>query len=456
MNDEILGLLGIKAETAREKALGKGFLTAIAQAAALSGPQARPVGNLQGAGQVLLSGIGGYESAMDKTITDALKGIQVRQALASANAPRLEKVKDASGAERFVLIPASVLRPPSAQAGGATPSGVPVPTTEQLRMLDVPGFTTEKPIDFDAPTRAFIDLKFGGRGFSELRPNEKAEVLQFQNAPNDEKKASLTVEAKKFKFESGEEVAIPRGRSEMIGPTTITPIAPTVPAVTPKPISAAEPTEPSRIPVASSKLVQVPMTLVSKTMGDKEVPLVESAGVAPKQKQELILARPQTQSSVEYVVNTNRAMRSLISDILASPGLNDAFGLGGETLSKIPGSPAADVRGKLERLGGNLFIEAITALRNASKTGAGVGNATEKEGDKLERSKANLQQFQTAKAARTELERLLKSLEETETNVLNAYERTYGKGSFQFSPVQTQESKAKRPPLSNIFGTPPQ
>ena len=95
-------------------------------------------------------------------------------------------------------------------------------------------------------------------------------------------------------------------------------------------------------------------------------------------------------------------------------------------------------------------------MRNASKTGAGVGNATEKEGDKLERSKANLQQFQTAKAARTELERLLKSLEETETNVLNAYERTYGRGSFQFSPVQTQESKAKRPPLSNIFGTLPQ
>jgi len=281
-------------------------------------------------------------------------------------------------------------------------------------------------------------------------------VLQFQNAPNDEKLTSLRIEAKKFSDESGQGIAVPRGRSEMIAPTTITPIAPTVPAVTPKPVSAAEPTEPSRVPVASSQLVQVPMTLVSKTMGDNEVPLVESSGIAPKQKRELILARPQTQSSVEYVVNTNRAMRSLISDILASPGLNDAFGLGGETLSKIPGSPAADVRGKLERLGGNLFIEAITALRNASKTGAGVGNATEKEGDKLERSKANLQQFQTAKAARTELERLLKSLEETETNVLNAYERTYGRGSFQFSPVQTQESKAKRPPLSNIFGTPPQ
>ena len=186
-------------------------------------------------------------------------------------------------------------------------------------------------------------------------------------------------------------------------------------------------------------------------MTDKDVPLISDPRIAPKQQKTLIEARPQTQSSVEYVVNTNRAMQNLISEILASPGLKDAFGLGGETLSKIPGSPAADARAKLERLGGNLFIEAITALRNASKTGAGVGNATEKEGDKLERSRANLQQFQSADAARTELERLLKSLKETETNVLNAYERTYGKGSFSFSPLETPDAKGKRTPLQNIF-----
>ncbi len=143
----------------------------------------------------------------------------------------------------------------------------------------------------------------------------------------------------------------------------------------------------------------VPLSECCEICNDPRIP--------PKQQAVLIEARPQTQSSVEYVVNTNRAMQNLFSEILASPGLKDAFGLGGETLSKIPGSPAADARAKLERLGGNLFIEAITALRNASKTGAGVGNATEKEGDKLERSRANLQQFQSADAARTELERLL-------------------------------------------------
>lgn len=81
MNEELFGLLGINPESAREKAFTKGLLGAIAQAAALSGPQARPVGNLQGLGQIGLSALGGYEGAMDKTIADALKGVQLKQAI---------------------------------------------------------------------------------------------------------------------------------------------------------------------------------------------------------------------------------------------------------------------------------------------------------------------------------------------------------------------------------------
>ena len=404
----------------------------------------------QAIGEVGPVALQNYQQSFDKTITDALKRIQIQQALKSANAPRLEKVKDASGAERFVLIPASVLQPPSATRGGVTPSGVTVPTTGGVRMLDVPGFTTIKPPEFDANTQAFIGLKFGDKSYTELNPEQKLEVIKFNNAPNDEKITSLKIEAERFKEESGVDVKLPRGRGEFLSSTPPVNVAP--PSVSPTTTTPIPPSaKPTSAEISDASKLRVPMTLVSRTMTDKDVPLISDPRIAPKQQKTLIEARPQTQSSVEYVVNTNRAMQNLISEILASPGLKDAFGLGGETLSKIPGSPAADARAKLERLGGNLFIEAITALRNASKTGAGVGNATEKEGDKLERSRANLQQFQSADAARTELERLLKSLKETETNVLNAYERTYGKGSFSFSPLETPDAKGKRPPLQNFF-----
>jgi hypothetical protein len=437
MNEELFGLLGINPESAKEKAFTRGLLGAIAQAAALSGPQARPVGNLQGAGQVLLSGIGGYESAIDKSITDALKGLQVRQAISEASQPKYMTIKTPGGGEQLIQIP----------------KGTGAPTPVQITGLEI-----GSQIEFDAPTKAFIDLKFG-KPFGQLTQDQKAEVLRFNNAPNDEKITSLKVEAGKFKFETGKDVELPRGRSEFLiapPPVNIAPqVAPQVapPSVAPTTTTPIPPSaKPTSAEVSDASKLRVPITLVSRTMTDKDVPLISDPRIPPKQQAVLIEARPQTQSSVEYVVNTNRAMQNLISEILASPGLKDAFGLGGETLSKIPGSPAADARAKLERLGGNLFIEAITALRNASKTGAGVGNATEKEGDKLERSRANLQQFQSADAARTELERLLKSLKETETNVLNAYERTYGKGSFSFSPLETPA--ANRPPLGNIFGAP--
>lgn len=313
-----------------------------------------------------------------------------------------------------------------------------------------------------------------GKPFDQLSAEQQRKVIEFAQAPDEKQFSDLAIkrmEALKDQPQSAESLLVlPKTRSQILTELlqsqapkpglTVTPIAPTTPAapppaapprVAPSPTSAAPSSEPEITPTAGTAL-RVPLTLVSRTMGPNDIPLINSPQVSPKQKTELEAARPTTQGSVEYVINTNREMRNLISQILASPGLKDAFGFGGETLSKIPGSPAADVRASLERLGGQMFIDAITALRNASKTGAGVGNATEREGDKLERSKAALQQFQSAEAATRELTRLLKSLEEAERNVINAYERTYGRGTFQFTPLTTPEARGNRPPLTNIFG----
>ena len=115
MNDEILGLLGIKPESAKEKAFTQGLLGAIAQAAALSGPQASPVGNLQGVGQTLLSGIGGYESAMDKTITDALKGLQVKDLIAKRADE--ERIRQAQRTFQNRITAATTMQPTTMGAG---------------------------------------------------------------------------------------------------------------------------------------------------------------------------------------------------------------------------------------------------------------------------------------------------------------------------------------------------
>ena len=143
-------------------------------------------------------------------------------------------------------------------------------------------------------------------------------------------------------------------------------------------------------------------------------------------------------------------MLSVIDEILKNPGLDDAFGPGGKLMSQLGLFPnAARIGSLLERLGGNLFIEAITAMRAASATGAAVGNATEKEGDKLQSSRAAIQQIQSAEDARRELEALRDTLMFQQDLVKNAYERTYGKGSFVQRP--TQKAPEQRKPLEQIF-----
>ena len=358
------GVLQQEAERRAQNALIANFAFGALQASR-GQPGQRAPGLGQIIGQAGPVGMQAYQQSFDKTLGDLLRTIQIRQSMAEANAPKYGTIKTEGGGEVLYQIP----------RGGGAPSVVPLT-----------GIPTGRRIDFDAQTQAFIDFKFG-KPFTELNPEQKLEVVRFQNAPNADKEATLKLEAEKFQFESGRTVPLPPGRGSMLtipsappaAPSAAPPAAPAAPRTTPSPTSAAPSEEPTIITTPGTAL-RVPMTLVSRTMGPNDVALINSPQISPKQKTELEAARPATQGSVEYVINTNRDMRNLISQILANPGLKDAFGFGGETLSKIPGSPAADVRASLERLGGQMFIDAITALRNASKTGAGVGNATEQIG----------------------------------------------------------------------------
>lgn len=66
-------------QQAENQALNMGALNAIAQLLSMSGTQARPVGTGQAIGQALIGGIGGYQSAMDKTLGDMLKTAQIQE-----------------------------------------------------------------------------------------------------------------------------------------------------------------------------------------------------------------------------------------------------------------------------------------------------------------------------------------------------------------------------------------
>jgi hypothetical protein len=298
-------------------------------------------------------------------------------------------------------------------------------------------------INLDAPTSAFMSSTFGTTDFSRLTPEQQTAVQIFKNAPNAKDAEDLRVKAQQLADETGIPAAPIFTREQLLT------LGPNILKMQGQAGGATGGTTGGATGGEGQAAPRIDPNVAVTPLNPNEVPLVQSAALPQKVKRELELARPQTMGAVEYVVNTNRQMRDTINQLLTSKGLDDAFGFGGKVRSAVPGSAAADALAKLEQLGGNLFVEAITAMRAASKTGAAVGSATEREGDKLQASRAALQQFQSSEAARKELGRLLKQLEDAEDGVVNAYNRTYGQSSFKFSAPTP--STTNRPPLGQIF-----
>jgi hypothetical protein len=71
------------------------------------------------------------------------------------------------------------------------------------------------------------------------------------------------------------------------------------------------------------------------------------------------------------------------------------------------------------------FIQGLTELRAASKTGAGVGNVSNKEGDRFENLKASLDRTQSYGDVVDALKRLKSQSEFTKQSLKEAFDETY-------------------------------
>jgi hypothetical protein len=170
------------------------------------------------------------------------------------------------------------------------------------------------------------------------------------------------------------------------------------------------------------------------------LPLVESSAIAPKNREQLILEQPKATAATEYALGSTRRIRNTINRILDNPNFSAAFGKDGVLLSYIPNTEAASAAAELDTLKNQLFVEGITDMRNASQTGAAVGNVTEKEGSRFENLKGSLQQKKKFKDIVSELERIDKEMDLAEKRISNAYGRTYRQADFIVDPLYTRGS----------------
>lgn len=82
-------------------------------------------------------------------------------------------------------------------------------------------------------------------------------------------------------------------------------------------------------------------------------------------------------------------------------------GMVGSQVARVPGTPQYNLSQIIAPIKANIRLDALTQMRSLSKTGAALGNVTEKEGEVMERKVASLEQAQTA-------EQFLQALDDVE------------------------------------------
>ena len=146
-----------------------------------------------------------------------------------------------------------------------------------------------------------------------------------------------------------------------------------------------------------------------------------------KEMQKREAALPKATQSVSIVGNTMSVIGETVDRLINNEvGLNSITGLvyGSEYAPAVTDA-ARQAKADLEQLKNLAFVQGLTELREASKTGAGVGNVSNKEGERFENLKASLNRKQSATSLKEALMRLKAQAQFTKQTLEETFDQTY-------------------------------
>ncbi len=306
---------------------------------------------------------------------------------------------------------------------------------------------TESALDkkiLSADALALMQSAFKTRNFADLNPSQQQTMMRYENAPSEEAVAKLRADYAKAGYETpGFNAQVPLSKNQIAN--QIFSSATQQNQTAPQGGQTQSPVVNRPFTRDAGGGVQITPEFAQTPMGAREVPLIQSAALSPKDKRDLLVAKPKTTQAVETSLNSNRRLKRALIQLRDTPGMASAFGFTGEFVSGISGTDAANAKAILEQIEGKAFITAIGDMRAASATGAAVGSVTEQEGAKLQRSFTTLKQSQSPNAARQEIDNMINVLNESESITKNAYARTYGQPNFNLIDGGQQSFKATLP-----------
>jgi hypothetical protein len=190
---------------------------------------------------------------------------------------------------------------------------------------------------------------------------------------------------------------------------------------------SSQPVAPAFAPNATTPLGQ-PVT--------EAKPLIDT--VTPKERQVLMVAQPQQNVAAQSALQNMERLINVATELKDHPGLNSIVGKGNQYSIFDMTDNATNARALQSTLVKQSAVNALQAMRDASKTGGAVGAVSEKEWPILEQQLAALDGAQTTTAYKAALTNLKNQLTTSSKRVRSAYEQTYGQLKYESTPYQQQ------------------
>ena len=137
--------------------------------------------------------------------------------------------------------------------------------------------------------------------------------------------------------------------------------------------------------------------------------------------------------------------RGFANELKNHPGLPDIVGRANQYSTFDMTDKAVNARALQSTLVKQSAVNALQAMRDASKTGGAVGAVSEKEWPILEQQLAALDGAQTTTAYKAALTNLNNQLTTSSKRVRNAYEQTYGQLKYESTPYEQQTPALGQP-----------
>jgi hypothetical protein len=310
--------------------------------------------------------------------------------------------------------------------------------------------------------KVYAAVRFPGVEESSLNPEQLAEAFNYSQMPNAIDAANAAQNNLRLTAETGLSGPAPQARPPLVAPVrqttqppavrpTLQPTAqPVAQQVQPTPQAAPQPSQAAPQQALTAPLPNEP----AYTQSTVDNPTVVNPAIPAKMRNEFKSKQPQAMNATVSMLRTYRDTQNDIRNLLNNDaGLRTASGFGGELISAVPGTEAANAKAILDKLKNRSFVANINEMRAASPTGAAVGAVTEREGARFENLIASLSQAQTYDQLKRQLVELDNFLLETSSATKNAYEQDFGRNQT-INSVFSQMPKAltQQPVISGNYG----